>query len=110
MLFRHTKRRISSYSSPVILISRKVTQDKRVVMDFRHLNTVKNNLAYPLLEIHSQFTTALSVGWGGGEVLSVLDLKDMFHSLRLLEDSKDIVEYCHTSEVPHICTKECLWD
>ena len=26
------------YSSPVMLISRKLTQDKRVVTDFRHLN------------------------------------------------------------------------
>ena len=29
---------ISAYSSPVMLISRSVTQDKRVVTDFRHLN------------------------------------------------------------------------
>ena len=28
----------SVYSSPVMLISRKMTQDKRVVIDFRHLN------------------------------------------------------------------------
>ena len=27
-----------AYTSPVMLISRKVTQDKRVVTDFRHLN------------------------------------------------------------------------
>ena len=35
-----------------MLISRKVTQDKRVVTDFRHLNMriAKNNLAYPLLK------------------------------------------------------------
>ena len=40
------------YSSPVMLISRKMTKDKRVVTDFRHLNTciAKNNLAYPLLK------------------------------------------------------------
>ena len=43
------KEGFSAYSSPVILISRKVTQDKRVVTDFRHLNVriAKNNLAYP---------------------------------------------------------------
>ena len=37
--------------SPVMLISWKVMQDKRVVTDFRHLNVrmVKNNLAYPLV-------------------------------------------------------------
>ena len=43
------KEGFSVYSSPVMLISRKITQDKRVVTDFRHLNTriAKNNLAYP---------------------------------------------------------------
>ena len=37
-----------AYSSPVMLISRKLTKDKRVVTDFRHLNVriAKNNLAY----------------------------------------------------------------
>ena len=45
------KEGFSAYSSPVMLISRKVTQDKRVVIDFRHLNVriAINNLAYPLL-------------------------------------------------------------
>ena len=32
------KEGFSAYSSPVMLISQKVTQHKRVVMDFRHLN------------------------------------------------------------------------
>ena len=32
------KEGFSAYSSPVMLISRKVTEDKRVVTDFRHLN------------------------------------------------------------------------
>ena len=61
-----------------MLISRKVTQDKRVVTDFRHLNPriAKNNLAYPL------------AGNSKCEVLSVLDLKDAFHSLRFSESSK----------------------
>ena len=46
------KEGFSAYSSPVMLISRKMTKDKRVVTDFRHLNMqiVKNNLAYPLLK------------------------------------------------------------
>ena len=40
-----------AYSSPVMLISRKLTKDKRVVTDFRNLNVriAKNNLAYPLV-------------------------------------------------------------
>ena len=38
-------------SSLVMLVSRKLTKDKRVVTDFRHLNVriAKNNLAYPLV-------------------------------------------------------------
>ena len=46
------KEGFSAYSSPVMLMSRKLTQDKRVVTDFRHLNSriAKNNLAYPLLK------------------------------------------------------------
>ena len=76
------------YSSPVMLISRKLTKDKRVVTEFRHLNVRigKNNLAYPLLK-----DTLSVLGSSKCEVLSVLDLKDAFHSLRLSENSK---EYC----------------
>ena len=46
------KEGFSAYSVPVMLISRKVMKDKRVVTDFRHLNIriAKNNLAYPLLK------------------------------------------------------------
>ena len=44
------KEGFSAYFSPVMLISRKMTKDKRVVTDFRHLNMhiAKNNLTYPL--------------------------------------------------------------
>ena len=81
------KEGFSAYSSPVMLISQKVTQDKRVVMDFRHLHRIaKNNLAYPLIK--DMFTL---LGGSKCEVLSVLDLKDVFHSLRLTENSK---KYC----------------
>ena len=85
MLFRHIKRRVLPYSSPVMLINRKLTNDKRVVTDFRHLNMriAKNNLAYPLLK-----DTCSVLGSSKCEVLSFLDLKDAFHSLRLSENSK----------------------
>ena len=45
------KEGFSAYSSPVMLISRKLTKDKRVVTGFRHLNVriTKNNLTYPLV-------------------------------------------------------------
>ena len=79
------KEGFSAYPSPVMLISRKVMQDKRIVTDFRHLNMriAKNNLAYPLLR-----DTFTLLGSSKREVLSVLDLKDAFHSLRLTENSK----------------------
>ena len=79
------KEGFSAYSSPVMLISRKMTKDKRVVMDFRHLNMhiAKNNLAYPLLK-----DTFSMLGSSKCEVMLVPDLKDAFHSLRLTENSK----------------------
>ena len=82
------KEGFSAYSRPVMLVSRKMTKDKRVMTDFRHVNMriAKNNLAYPLLK--DMFTL---LGSSKCEVLSVLDLKDMFHSLRLTESSK---KYC----------------
>ena len=48
------KEGFSAYSSPVMMVFRKLTQDKRVITDFRHLNTriAKNNLAYPLVKDH----------------------------------------------------------
>ena len=77
------KEGFSAYSSPVMLISRKVTKDKRVVTDFRHLNMqiARNNLAYPLLK--DRFSM---LGSSKCEVMSILDLKDAFHSLQLTEN------------------------
>ena len=71
-----------------MLISRKLTKDKRVVTDFRHLNVriAKYNLAYPSLK--DTFSVLRS---SKCEVLSVLDLKDDFHSLSLPENSQ---KYC----------------
>ena len=73
------------YLCVVMLISRNVTQDKKVVTDFRHLNVriAKNNLAYALLK-----DTFLVLGSFGCKVLSVLDLKDAFYSIKCSENSK----------------------
>ena len=72
------KEGFSPYSSPVMLISGKLTQDKKVVTDFKHLNVriAKNNSAYPLVK-----DTFSVLGNSKCEVLSGLDLKDTFHSL-----------------------------
>ena len=79
------KEGFSAYSSLVMLVSRQLSKDKRVVTYFRHLNVriAKNNLAYPLVR-----DTISVLGSSRCEVLSVLDLKDAFHSLRLSENSK----------------------
>ena len=44
------KEGFSAYSSPVMLISRKLTKDKRVVTDFRHLNVriAKKQFSLPI--------------------------------------------------------------
>ena len=84
MLFMYIKGRISAYLSPVML-------EKRIVIDFRHLNMriAKNNLAYLLLK--DRFSM---LGSSRCEVLSGLDLKDTFHILSLSENSK---RYCGIS-------------
>ena len=50
------------------------------------MRIAKNNLAYPLLK-----DTFTMLGSSKCEVMSMLDLKDAFHSLRLTENSK---KYC----------------
>ena len=82
------KEGFSACCSPVMLIGRKLTKDKRVVTDFRHLNVriAKNNLVYSLVR-----DTFSVLGSSKCEVLSDLDLKDTFHSQRLSENSK---KYC----------------
>ena len=100
------KEGFSVYSSPIMLISRKMTKGKRVVTDFRHLNMhiAKNNLAYPLLK--DKFAL---LGSPKCEVMSVPDLKDALHSPILVENSK---KYCgilpYFGSASH-CTKGCLW-
>ena len=84
-----------------------MTQDKRVVTDFRHLNIriTKINLAYPLIK-----DTFAMVGNSKCDVLLVLDLKDAFHSLRLSENSKiycGILPYFGSASYLY---QECLWD
>ena len=79
-----------------------MTSDKRVVTDFRHLNMriAKNNLAHPLLR--DTFTLLRS---SKCEAMTVLDLKDAFHSLRLSENCRNIAVYFHILIVHHICIR-----
>ena len=87
------------YSSQVMFISKKVTKEIRAVTDFRYLNVtiVKNNLVFPLLK-----DTILMLGSSRCEVLYVLDLKDVYHSLRI---KKVYVEFYHILVVLHARSK-----
>ena len=78
----------TSHTSPVMLITRKFTKDKRPVVDFRLLNTriLRRNTSIPLM------SDVLSIlGNSECEVVSCVDIKDAYHSVRLTEKSK---EYC----------------
>ena len=78
----------NSHTSPVMLITRKLTNDKRPVVDFRLLNTRihRRNTSIPLM------SDVLSIlGNSECEVVSCVDIKDAYHSIKLTEKSK---EYC----------------
>ena len=81
-------RNTTSHTSPVMLITRKITRDKRPVVNFRLLNTRirRHNTATPLLRDIYQM-----LGKSHSEILTCVDLKDAFHSLKLTDKAKD---YC----------------
>ena len=78
----------TSHTSPMMLITRKLTNDKRPVVDFRLLNTriLRRNTSIPLMK------DVLSIlGNSKCEVMSCVNIKDAYHSIPLTEKSK---EYC----------------
>ena len=76
---------MSSYSSPIMLIPRKLTGIPRIVTDFRHLNSrlVTLQPSIPLVRDAIQI-----LGSSGSEVLSLADLRDANHTLRLSKRSQ----------------------
>ena len=81
-------RNTTSHTSPVMLITRKVTHDKRPTVDFRLLNTHirRHNNATPLLRDIFKM-----LGKSNCEVLSCVDIKDAYHSIHIDEKLK---EFC----------------
>ena len=79
---------LSSYSSPIMLIPRKLGGIPRIVTDFRHLNSrlTRLNCTFPLVRDAIQM-----LGSSKCEVISVIDLRDAYHTLRLHRDSQ---KYC----------------
>ena len=79
---------LMGYSSPVLLVKRKQQNLYRVVTDFRVLNErlVRVNHAFPILRDCLE-----AIGASKCEVMSVLDLRDAYHTLPLAEESQ---KYC----------------
>ena len=79
---------LSSYSSPIMLISRKMSGIPRIITDFRHLNSklVRLNCSFPLVRDAIQI-----LGASECELISVIDLRDAYHTLRLSTESQ---KYC----------------
>ena len=76
----------TSHTSPVMLIMRKLTNNKRSVVDFRLLNTriLRRNTSIPLMR------DVLSILCNSKcEVMSCVDIKDAYHSIPLTEKSKE---------------------
>ena len=79
------KKGLSGYSSPAMTIPRKNSSIPRVVGDFRYLNKrlVKLNMTFPLVRECIQ-----EIGASQCEVMSVIDLRDAYHTLRLASSSQ----------------------
>jgi hypothetical protein len=81
----------TQYTSPIMLIRKKDSQSLRLVADFRYLNNriVRRNMPFPLLR-----DTIQTIGHAQPAVISVIDLKEAYHSLTLTEKA---ASYCGIS-------------
>ena len=70
----------SAYSSPVMLVSKKGSHEKRVVSDFRYLNSRQKQVNQNYVRLQDVLA---KLGRSDCDTLSVIDLKSAFHSLRL---------------------------
>ena len=75
---------LSSYSSPIMLISRKMSSIPCIITDFRHLNSrlFRLNCSFPLVRDAIQI-----LGASECELISVIDLRDGYHTFRLSTES-----------------------
>ena len=82
------KKGLTGYSSPVLLVKRKQQNLYRVVTDFRVLNErlVRVNHEFPIV-----CDCLEAIGVSKCEVMSMLDLRDAYHTLPLAEESQ---KYC----------------
>ena len=71
---------LSSYSSPIMLIPRKQSSIPRIVTDFRYLNSRLKVLQCSLPLVRDAIQ---QLGAAESEVVSIIDLRDAFHTLRV---------------------------
>ena len=88
-LLGYMRRGMSSYSSPIMLIPRKNSSMLyRTVVDFRVLNSRIVSINPSILLVRDAMQ---QIGSSECEILSVIDLRDAYHTLRLDEESQ---QYC----------------
>ena len=75
---------LASWSSPQMVVPKKVPHDWRTVIDYRYTNTQIQFDAYPLPRI-----TEILQRQGKYKIWTVLDMKDGFHQIPLHPDSRD---------------------
>ena len=76
---------MSPYSSPIMLVARKNSSLKRIITDFSILNSRLQRLIVAIPLIRDAFAT---FGRSKCKCLSVLDLKDTYHTIKLLDNYK----------------------
>ena len=93
---------LTGYSSPVLLVKRKQQNLYREVTDFQVLNErlVHVNHAFPIVRDCLE-----AIGTSKCEVMSVLDLRDAYHTLPLAEESQ---KYCGLTQYYGSPTYICL--
>ena len=91
------------YGSPIMLIPKKQGSIPRIVTDFRHLNTrlVSLHKSIPLVRDAIQI-----LGASGCKVISVIDLRDAYHTLRLSKKSQKYCVSLHIMDLIHTYIKD----
>ena len=92
------------YTSPVMLINKRGTSEKRVVTDLRYLNSRIRRMfhSFPLLS-----ETMTRIGHSDCKVISVLDIKSAFHSLNLSKRAQEYTGVASFHGGKHYYYKKC---
>ena len=101
------KKELSGFSSPAMAIPRKNSNVPRVVADFRYLNTrlPQLNMTFPLVKECIQ-----SIGASQCDVMSVIDLRDAYHTLDCHPTHNNTVVLHLTMDQILTYIKGYLWD